>query len=158
MEIEPYHSSKRDAVVSLSLRAWDPVFESIESVMDPDVYHELHPDWRVTQRNAVESACDDPDVHVWIASEASQTVGFVALKLHAENRMGEIHMIAVDPQFQRRGIARALTDHALRWFKDTGMSVVMVETGGDPGHAPARATYEAMGFELLPIARYFKKV
>jgi hypothetical protein len=32
----------------------------------------------------------------------------------------------------------------------------MVETGGDPGHAPARHVYEKTGFTLLPIARYFK--
>ena len=32
----------------------------------------------------------------------------------------------------------------------------MVETGGDPGHAPARATYSATGFTLLPVARYFQ--
>ena len=32
----------------------------------------------------------------------------------------------------------------------------VVETGGDPGHAPARAAYEAAGFTLLPIARYFR--
>jgi hypothetical protein len=36
------------------------------------------------------------------------------------------------------------------------MTVAMVETGGDPGHAPARDLYEQIGFTLLPIARYFK--
>jgi hypothetical protein len=29
------------------------------------------------------------------------------------------------------------------------------ETGGDPGHAPARRTYEAAGVTKMPIARYF---
>ena len=29
----------------------------------------------------------------------------------------------------------------------------MVETGGDPGHAAARRTYEKAGYILLPIAR-----
>jgi hypothetical protein len=38
------------------------------------------------------------------------------------------------------------------------MSVAMVETGADPGHGPARRTYEKAGFEQLPIARYFKKL
>lgn len=38
------------------------------------------------------------------------------------------------------------------------MSVAMVETGGDPGHAPARHTYEKVGFGLFPITRYFKKL
>jgi hypothetical protein len=32
----------------------------------------------------------------------------------------------------------------------------MAETGGDPGHAPARAVYERAGFTLLPVARYFR--
>jgi hypothetical protein len=36
------------------------------------------------------------------------------------------------------------------------MSIAMVETGGDPGHAPARAAYTATGFRLVPVARYFK--
>ena len=82
--------------------------------------------------------------------------GFVALKLHPEDRMGEIYMIAVDPDFQRRGVAARLTSHSLDWFRQAGMSIAMVETGGDPGHAPARRTYEASGFRLLPVARYFK--
>lgn len=43
-------------------------------------------------------------------------------------------------------------------MKDAGMSIAMVETGGDPGHAPARRTYEKLGFGLLPISRYFKKL
>jgi hypothetical protein len=34
----------------------------------------------------------------------------------------------------------------------------MVETGGDPGHERARHTYEKVGFELFPVARYFKKL
>lgn len=158
MKIEPYDDSKLAAVVRLSLRAWEPVFESIANAMDADVYREQHPDWRVTQQGAVEAACADPSVHVWVASEGARTVGFVACKLHAPDRMGEIHMIAVDPDFQRRGIAAALTQHSLAWLKQAGMTTVMVETGGDPGHAPARRTYESAGFRLFPVARYFKKL
>jgi hypothetical protein len=29
----------------------------------------------------------------------------------------------------------------------------MVETGGDPGHAPARAVYDKAGFVQLPVVR-----
>ncbi len=157
MVIEPYEDSKLDAIVRLSLRAWEPVFESLQEAMEPAVYRAFYrDDWRVAQRGAVESVCTDEDVHVWVASEESRTVGFVALKLHAEDRMGEIYMIAVDPDFQRRGIATSLTSHSVEWFKNAGMSIAMVETGGDPGHAPARRAYEASGFRLLPVARYFK--
>ena len=53
----PYDDSRPDAIVRLSLRAWKPDFQAISNVMDPDVYREQHPDWRVTQRNAVGSVC-----------------------------------------------------------------------------------------------------
>ena len=159
MEITPYEDSKLDAIVRLSLRAWEPVFASLRAAMPPGVYRAFYRDgWSVAQRTAVESVCADEEVRVWVASDRSRTVGFVALKLHPEDRMGEIYMIAVDPAFQRLGIATRLTRHALDWFKQAGMSIVMVETGGDPGHAPARRAYESSGFRLLPVARYFKEL
>src|SRR5690606_24253495 len=144
-----------EAVVALSLRAWDPVFRSIERSMDPDVYREQHPDWRVTQQQAVTMACGDPKMHAWVAVVQREVAGFVASRLHREDRIGEIYMIAVDPAFQRRGIAAELTRHALAELAKAGMTTAMVETGCDPGHAPARRTYEAAGFRLFPVARYF---
>jgi hypothetical protein len=36
------------------------------------------------------------------------------------------------------------------------MDIAAVGTGLDPGHAPARATYESAGFTLLPSARHLK--
>lgn len=65
-------------------------------------------------------------------------------------------MLAVDPTFQNTGIGTDLTTFALKWIGDAGVTVAMVESGVDSGHAPARRTYEKAGFTLLPIARYFK--
>lgn len=159
MQIQPFDASRLEPVVQLSLRAWQPVFDSIQSRMSPDIYREFYPDgWRVSQQKAVEDICAAGDASVWTAIEDAEAVGFVAVKLDPANKMGEIYMIAVDPDYQRRGIAAALTDFALRWMKDAGMTTAMVETGGDDGHAPARRTYERAGFDLLPIARYFKKL
>ncbi|MEP0874377.1 GNAT family N-acetyltransferase [Funiculus sociatus GB2-M2] len=159
MQIEPYDPRQLDAVIRLSLLAWTPVFDSIQNAMDFDVYRAFYPDdWRVSQQKAVEEVCADAETKVWVAIDSGSTVGFVAVKLHSESSMGEIYMIGVDRDYQRRGIGTALTQFALDWMKIAGMSVAMVETGGDPGHAPARCTYEKLGFGLLPIARYFKKL
>ena len=72
--------------------------------------------------------------------------------------MGEISMLAVDPDYQGGGLGTVLTEFALDRLKDAGMTVATVETGGDPGHAAARRTYEKAGYVLLPIARYFKNL
>jgi len=158
MRIEPYDPSHLDAVIRLSLRAWTPVFDSIQKTMDVDVYRELYPDWRVSQKRAVEAVCTAEGKNVWVAIDSGSIVGFVTLRLHPESGLGEIYMIAVDPDHQHRGIGTALTEFALDRMRAAGMTVAMVETGGDPGHAPARSTYEKVGFSLLSIARYFKKL
>lgn len=159
MQIAPYDPQQLEAVIRLSLRAWAPVFDSLQNVMDAEVFQAFYPDgWRASQQQAVEAVCAAEDTPVWVAIEAGAPVGFVAVKLHTEASMGEIYMLAVDPEMQGCGIGTALTTFALDWIKAAGMAIAMVETGGDPGHAPARHTYEKAGFGLLPIARYFKKL
>jgi GNAT superfamily N-acetyltransferase len=157
MQIRDYDERDLDAVVRLSLRAWAPVFVSIEQSMDPEVFQHFYPDWRAEQQKAVEDACRNKDAHVWVAEEKGDVIGFTAVFLRTPT-FGEIYMIAVDPDSQKRGIGKALTRFALGWMRTSGVVVAMVETGADPGHAPARRTYEQCGFRLWPAARYFQKL
>ncbi len=53
--------------------------------------------------------------------------------------MGEISMLAVDPDHQGGGIGTALTEFALDKLKDAGMTVAMVETGETQGTQPHAA-------------------
>jgi GNAT superfamily N-acetyltransferase len=158
MLIRPLAPPDVPSVARLSLRAWAPVFESLERELGPEVFPVLYPDWRASQKAAVEAVCADAKYRVWIAERGGAPVGFAAVVLHESDRVGEIYMIAVDPEHQRAGIASALTQHALGWIREAGMQVAMVATGGDPGHAPARRTYERAGFRPLPLAQYYRKL
>ena len=157
-QIRPYEDRDAEAVVGLSLRAWEPVFASLEQTLGTEIFGLLHPDWRADQQKAVEDVCAAERFPVWVAEADARAVGFVAVALQPERSMGEIYMVAVNPDFQGGGIGTALSEFALAWIKDAGMVVAMVETGGDPGHAAARHTYEKVGCTQLPIARYFKKL
>jgi len=157
VHIRPYRASDREALVHLALRAWEPVFDSIRQAMDPEVYRVFYPDgWRKSQAESVRTSLAEHDV--WVAERDSGAIGFVSVMLHRENSTGEIYMVAVDPDHQREGVGTALSTYALDWMRQAGMAVAMVETGGDPGHAAARRTYEKVGFSMLPITRYFKKL
>jgi GNAT superfamily N-acetyltransferase len=155
--IRAFAPSDTDAIVELSLRAWAPVFASLRDALGPELDDAMHGDWREYQRGSVQRTCETYE-HVWVAEVDDAVAGFVAIVLHEGGDLGEIYMIAVDPDFQRAGIAAALTQFALAWIKDQGIDVAMVETGGDPGHASARATYASAGFTPLPVVRYFKKL
>jgi RimJ/RimL family protein N-acetyltransferase len=46
----------------------------------------------------------------------------------------------------------------VRRFRDAGVVLAAVDTGGDPGHAPARRVYEKAGFTGLPLVRYYARL
>ena len=157
--IRLFEDRDAEAVVDLSLRAWAPVFASLERALGPEIFGRLHPDWREDQRRAVEDVLAAKEAQVWVAEVGASIVGFVSVELIDDKRsMGEISMLAVDPDYQGGGIGTALAEFALGRLKEAGMKVATAETGGDPGHAAARRTYEKAGYTLLPIARYFKNL
>jgi ribosomal protein S18 acetylase RimI-like enzyme len=159
MHIREFTIEDLEAVVALSLRAWGPVFPSITEAYTPEIDAVLTtPDWPTEQARAVEAVCRDEDVRVWVATIDDALAGFTALKVPDDKVLGEIYMLAVDPGFQGHGVGRALTQFALEEMKRRGVQVAMVETGGDPGHAPARKTYAGAGMHHVEVARYFKRL
>ena len=157
-EVRPFRESDLDAVVEFSLRAWEPVFESLRQVLGDAIFARLHqPDWQTVQAEAVRSSCTSAERDVFVAVVDELPVGFAAVALDAfHERMGVVDIIAVDPRYQRRGIATQLMRHAADHMRERGMDIAAVGTGGDPGHAPARAMYDALGYTALPVVRYLK--
>lgn len=147
-----------DETVELALRAWAPVFASVGEVLGEELDTLLHgTDWREHQARDVRAALEDAARRVWVAEDASRIVGFVVAMVADDARLiGEIHMVAVDPEAQRHGVGSSLTEHAAAWLREQGMRVVMIGTGGDPGHAPARRLYDRLGYRLFPSAQYFR--
>ena len=156
--IRPLRESDLDAIVELSLRAWEPVFESLREVLGDAIFARLHqPNWRTVQAEAVRSSCTSEERDVFVALAGEKPVGFATVALNAYHEgMGVVDMIAVDPAFQRRGIATALMNRSADHMREHGMDIAVVETGGDPGHAPARAMYERSGYTALPVVRYLE--
>jgi GNAT superfamily N-acetyltransferase len=155
--IREFREADLGAIVELSLRSWEPVFLSLRTVLGDDIFLRLHPVWKEDQADEVRSACTSEDRDVFVAVTEGRAVGFVAVALNIFHEgMGAIDIIGVDPDYQRLDIGSRLIEFAAEHMRSHGMDIAVVETGGDPGHQPARAAYEAAGFTLLPIARYFR--
>ncbi|MGN6575372.1 MAG: GNAT family N-acetyltransferase [Nocardioides sp.] len=156
-DIRPLTPADLDAVVDLSLLAWEPVFASFASILGTEIFERLYrPDWRSAQAAAVRSNCTAEDSEAFVTTTTDDVpVAFVVLKEDRDESLGVVDMIAVHPQHQRRGHARALMEFAVQRFDDQGLRLISVGTGGDPGHAPARALYEAVGFTGVPLMNYY---
>ena len=148
-----------EAVVALSLAAWEQVFQSWASILGPDIFGLVYPDWHASQGGAAEACCRDADKYVtWVAEVDDRVVGFIGTKLNQETKVGEVHMLAVHPDYHNQGIGTELNLHALDKMREAGMTVAVVGTGGDPAHAPARASYEKAGYTGLPLVKYCQKL
>jgi len=77
-----------------------------------------------------------PDAETWVWEPEGQVVGFVSLLGN------EVGALFVDPKFHRRGIGRALMDHALELRRELEVEVFTENVIG-------RAFYARYGFELM---------
>src|SRR5699024_3019489 len=84
--------------------------------------------------------------------------GWVCTRLHPEDSMGEVYLIVVNPSRQGMSVGRALLERAYERARTAGMRMIMVETGDDSGHGPARALYESDGFVRWAVDRNFKEM
>lgn len=159
VKIIPYHSEFRKQVIDLVVSAWEPVFAKTVNDVPRFVYDNFWPQgWQTRQVSEVSSLLDREPENFWLAFQGSILVGFVGVSIHPDDQMGEVSIIAVSPEHQRKGIGKALMNFAEQHIRESGMKMVMVETVGDSGHEPARRAYEAIGYERWPVARYFKKL
>ena len=87
-----------------------------------------------------------------IASNGDEALGVLLYHRHYLES-AEIHLIAVAPEWHRRGVGKALCSSAEATLKATGCRLVQVKTLGptdpDPGYAATREFYRANGFLRL---------
>jgi ribosomal protein S18 acetylase RimI-like enzyme len=146
-----------EAVVQLSLLAWEPVFLSMEHILGRSIFAQIYPDWLTTQRALIESVCKDEEKYSTYVAEAEGAVlGFIAYTTDSAEKTGEVELLAVHPENQNHGIGTELNKFVLNMMRESGVRLAVVGTGGDPAHAPARRCYEKAGFTGLPIVRYYQ--
>jgi ribosomal protein S18 acetylase RimI-like enzyme len=138
--IRRYRPGDEESVVGFALHAWAPVFSSLEAELGGELFARLHRGgggWRGHQEAAIRRTLADASMATWVAESDAAVVGFVASRLTEDPEVGEIFMLAVDPDHQAHGVGTRLTQTATDWLRQSGACVAFVETGGDPGHAAA---------------------
>lgn len=139
-----------EACIAFGVEAFRSVYSSFETLYGPDLFGRIEPEWEVTQASYIRSAITDSDDETWVYERDGQPAGFVVLKMD-DHGIADIDLLAVDPDAQGHGIATMLNSCAFERSQAASMSYVVVATADDPGHAPARRSYERAGFTPMPI-------
>jgi len=145
--IRPYRAEDLGDLQEIRAQAFEPVFRSFREMLGPSIADVALSAAEAEQADLLTDLCKpDAPQKVFVAELNGETVGFVALSLDEQQKVGEISLNAVRPDRAGRGIGTQLYEFALDEMKAAGMKVAMVGTGGDPSHAPARRAYEKAGF------------
>ena len=126
--LRPFDESDVEAIIAINARAFATHPE--QGAMDRDDF-----DRRRAQ------PWFDP-AGLFVAEREGRVVGFHWTK--AEDGVGEVYVVGVDPDAHGGGLGTALTARGLRHLWDTGLRTVDLYVEGD--NAPALAVYHRLGF------------
>lgn len=138
--------------VRFGLEAFRPVFASFEKHYGPGLFAAMRPDWENAQSSYIREAITGDSRETWVSTDGEdKTTGFVVLTSNEETSLGEIELMAVDPEHQGQGAGKALSSFSMDRLRDLGMSHAIVATADDESHAPARSVYASAGFAPMSL-------
>jgi mycothiol synthase len=97
----------------------------------------------------------DPDGFL-VTELDGRLAGFCWTKVHRDRDpvVGEIFVIAVDPDTHQHGLGRFLAVAGLDWLAGQGITTAMLYVEAD--NAPARALYDSLGFTIQQAKRWWE--
>ena len=109
-----------------------------------------HPEQSGLTVDAVRQSMKEPwfnaDGFRLLHNDEGRLMGFCWTKIHRDTdpELGEIYVIAVDPDFHGQGLGKPMTLAGLEWLAAQGLQVGMLYVESD--NHPANATYAAIDF------------
>jgi len=125
--IQPYEAGDLPRLQEITRQTFGPV--SIDCNMEKAFGPFGQGGWQQRKVMAIADDCRLQPDGVFVAEDANgQVIGYVTTRLNSLSLVGWIPNLAVDPTAQGKGLGRALLEHAIDFFRRSGMQVAKIET------------------------------
>lgn len=137
--IRTWNDKERDRIREIALAAFPGL--SIEERIEHTLL--LPADtWQELRCKSIDDFLDQA-AQVFVFEEEGQILGYIILLISGQ--VGRVANLAVDPAFHKRGIGRALLEHALVYFRAQGLKLVRIETNDE--NQVSQHLYPLLGFK-----------
>jgi ribosomal protein S18 acetylase RimI-like enzyme len=145
--IRPYRPVDLPRLQEITAQTFGPV--SIDRNMETLLGAFGEGGWQGRKVAAIADDCRLQPDGVFVAEDpqTAAVVGYVTTRLNATSRVGWIPNLAVDPAYQGKGLGRALLEHAIDFFRRSGMQVAKIETLEQ--NPIGQSLYPSLGFEAV---------
>lgn len=145
--IRPFRPADLARLQEITAATFGPV--SIDKNMDDRLGPFGEGGWRGRKLAAIADDCAAQPEGVFVAEDPADSscrpVGYVTTRLYPTGGLGCIPNLAVDPAHQGKGLGRALLEHAIDFFRRSGMQVAKIETLEQ--NPVGQALYPSLGFK-----------
>jgi ribosomal protein S18 acetylase RimI-like enzyme len=97
----------------------------------------------------------DPGLDIVVVAPDGQIVAFCIVWIDPVNQVGLFEPVGTHPDFQKRGLGRAVMQEGFRRLQERGMSVAIVSTEED--NNPAIKLYDSVGFQVMDRLGTYEK-
>jgi len=143
MNIRPYRPEDREVLKAITGRTFGAV--SIDGNIEKLFGRLNGTDWAWRKRRQIDQDCDAQPDGILVAEEQGRVIGYITTRLDPATKLGWIPNLAVEPEFQGRGIGRQLIEAALELFRQRGMSHAKIETLEQ--NRVGQKLYPSLGFQ-----------
>lgn len=150
--IRPYSPDDLPRLREITLATFGPV--SIDRLLEARLGPFGPRSWQERKAAAIEDDCRVQPDGVFVAVEESgRAIGYVTTRLSLATGIGWIPNVAVSPEWQGRGVGRALLRTAIAFLRDSGMAVAKIETLAH--NEVGKRLYPSVGFvEIVRQVHY----
>ena len=155
--IRPFEEPDMERVLEIAELAWEPIYDGYRKAMGEELFLAFYPDWRSSKRahirKIMRSGCG------FVTLIEGNVVGFCSYAHEDGAQTGTVMDNAVHPDWRGNGIGAMQNRWILEFLRSRGVKYVCVHTGLDDAHAPARKTYERVGFDRsIPNVVYYQEL
>lgn len=126
MTIRLYQASDRQVLKDITAICFDGV--SIDQNIENRFGVIDGKSWQWRKARHIDADIEANPSGLFVAEADERVVGYITTRVDQGSKIGGIPNIAVLPEYQGRGMGKALMNHALAYFREQGMAFAKIET------------------------------